>query len=52
MVVNNVEFFMSTSLQNFGKATTRHKMFPNDEATLKVVYLAIGVALKKMTSGG
>ncbi len=30
------------------KATTRHKMFPNDEA-LKVVYLAIGVASKKWT---
>lgn len=31
------------------KATTRHKMFPNDEAALKVVYLAIDVASKKWT---
>lgn len=31
------------------KETTRHKMFPNDEATLKMVYLAIGVASKKWT---
>ena len=31
------------------KATTRHKMFPNDEAALKVVYLAIGSASKKWT---
>lgn len=31
------------------KATTRHKMFPNDEAALKVVYLAIGAASKKWT---
>ncbi len=29
------------------KATTRHKMFPNDEAALKVVYLAIDAASKK-----
>ena len=32
-----------------GKATTRHKMFPNDEAALKVVYLAINTASKKWT---
>ena len=31
------------------KATTRHKMFPNDEAALKVVYLAIDAASKKWT---
>lgn len=31
------------------KATTRHKMFPNDEAALKVVYLAITEASKKWT---
>lgn len=31
------------------KATTRHKMFPNDEAALKVVYLAINAASKKWT---
>lgn len=31
------------------KATTRHKMFPNDEAALKVVYLAIGATSKKWT---
>lgn len=31
------------------KATTRHKMFPNDEATLKVVYLSIGATSKKWT---
>lgn len=30
------------------KATTRHKMFPNDEAALKVVYLAIESASKKV----
>ena len=29
------------------KATTRHKMFPNDEVALKVVYLAIEAASKK-----
>lgn len=29
------------------KATTRHKMFPNDETALKVVYLAIDAASKK-----
>lgn len=29
------------------KATTRHKMFPDDEAALKVGYLAIGAASKK-----
>ena len=28
------------------KVTTRHKMFPNDEAALKVVYLAIDAASK------
>ena len=31
------------------KATKRHKMFPNDEAVLKVVYLAITEASKKWT---
>ena len=31
------------------KATTPHKMFPNDEAALKVVYLAINAASKKWT---
>lgn len=31
------------------KATTRHKMFPNDEAALRVVYLAIDAASKKWT---
>ena len=31
------------------KATTRHKMFPNAEEALKVVYLAIGAASKKWT---
>ena len=31
------------------KATTCHKMFPNDEAALKVVYLAIDTASKKWT---
>lgn len=31
------------------KATTRHKMFPNDKAALKVVYLAIDAASKKWT---
>lgn len=31
------------------KATTRHKMCPNDEAALKVVYLAIDAASKKWT---
>ncbi len=31
------------------KATTRHKMLPNDEAALKVVYLAITEASKKWT---
>ena len=30
-------------------ATKRHKMFPNDEAALKVVYLAIMQASKKWT---
>ena len=29
------------------KATTRHKMFPNDEAALKVIYLAIDAASQK-----
>ena len=29
------------------KATTRHKMFPNNKAVLKVVYLAIEAAYKK-----
>lgn len=32
------------------KATTRHKMSPNDEAALKAVYLAIDAASKKWTS--
>lgn len=31
------------------KATTRHKIFPNDEVALKVVYLAIDAASKKWT---
>ena len=31
------------------KATSQHKMFPNDEAALKVVYLAITEASKKWT---
>ncbi|XVN73174.1 IS256 family transposase ISAs3 [Oligella sp. MSHR50489EDL] len=31
------------------KATKRHKLFPNDEAALKVVYLAIHEASKKWT---
>lgn len=31
------------------KATTRHKMFPNNETALKVVYLAIDAASKKWT---
>ncbi|MCL1597522.1 transposase, partial [Parasutterella secunda] len=31
------------------KATTRRKKFPNDEAALKVVYLAIDAASKKWT---
>ena len=31
------------------KATTRYKMFPNDEAALKVVYLAIDATSKKWT---
>ena len=31
------------------KATTRHKMFPNNEAALKVVYLVIEAASKKWT---
>ena len=31
------------------KAITRHKMFPNDEVALKVVYLAIDAASKKWT---
>ncbi len=31
------------------KATTRHKIFPNDDAALKVVYLAIDAASKKWT---
>ena len=31
------------------KATTRHKMFPKDEAALKVVYLAIDAASMKWT---
>lgn len=31
------------------KATTRQKVFPNDEAALKVVYLAIVAASKKWT---
>ena len=29
------------------KATTRQKMFPNDEAVLKVFYLAIDAASRK-----
>ena len=31
------------------KATKRHKMFPNDEAALKVVYLAIMNASQRWT---
>lgn len=31
------------------KATKRHKMFPNDEAALKVVYLAIMDASQRWT---
>lgn len=31
------------------KATTCHKIFPNDEAALKVVYLAIDAVSKKWT---
>ena len=37
------------SVNSVIRATTRHKMFPNDEAALKVVYLAIDAASKKWT---
>ncbi len=40
---NAIEFFNSV----IRKATKRHKMFPNDETALKVVYLTITEASKK-----